>query len=238
MKKTSQTSLKRRKTTTIILDDESERLVTASSQAELLRWYYRLGHTSFAKLKLMAALDIFPRKLATVQPLKCAGCICGAMTNEPWRTNANPSKVKTVVVRGSSDCVSLDQLDSSTPGFVAQLKGIITKRRYTCVTVYVDHFSRLGYGHMQHQLTSKETVETIHGFEAFARSQGFTIKYYHADNGRFSDNAFMKDVREARPSQSITLCGANACIQNGTDEKIIQDLQEPIRKQLIHAKAR
>jgi hypothetical protein len=33
----------------IILDDDSERLAAVSPQAELLIWYYRLGHTSFAK---------------------------------------------------------------------------------------------------------------------------------------------------------------------------------------------
>jgi hypothetical protein len=64
-------------TPTIILDDKSERLAAAIPQAELLRWYYRLGHASFAKLKLMAALGIFPRKLATLQPPKCAGYIWG-----------------------------------------------------------------------------------------------------------------------------------------------------------------
>jgi hypothetical protein len=68
---------------------------------------------------------------------------------------------------------------------------------------------------MQQQLTSDETVEAKHAFEAFTRSQGVTIKHYHADNGRFADNAFIKDIREARPSQSLTYCGANAHFQNG-----------------------
>jgi hypothetical protein len=222
----------------IILDDDSERLAAANPQAELLRWHYRLGHMSFAKLKLMSALGILPRRLSSVHPPKCAGCIYGAMTKRPWRTKASPSQVKTVVVTGPGDCVSVDQLESSTPGFVAHLKGILTKRRYTCATVFVDHYSRLGYVHMQQQLTSDETVEAKHAFEAFSRSQGVTIKHYHADNGRFADNALLKDIKEARPSQSITYCGVNAHFQNGIAEKRIRDLQEPARKQLLHAKAR
>jgi hypothetical protein len=99
----------------IILDDDSEILAAASPQAELLRWHYRLGHTSFAKLKLMSALGILPKRLASVQPPKCAGCISGAMTKKPWITRSDPSKVKTVVVMGPGDCVSVDQLESSTP---------------------------------------------------------------------------------------------------------------------------
>jgi hypothetical protein len=91
---------------------------------------------------------------------------------------------------------------------------------------------------MQQQLTSDETVEAKHAFEVFSRSQGVTIKHYHADNGRFSDNAFLKDIKGAIPSQSITYCGVNAHFQNGIAEKRIRDLQEPARKQLLHAKAR
>jgi hypothetical protein len=67
---------------------------------------------------------------------------------------------------------------------------------------------------------------------------GVTIKHYHAYNGRFSDNAFLKDIREARPSQSITYCDVNAHFQNGIAEKRIRDLQKPARKQLLHANSR
>jgi hypothetical protein len=91
---------------------------------------------------------------------------------------------------------------------------------------------------MQQQPTSDDTVEANHAFEAFSRSQGVTIKHYHADNGRFADNDFLKDIREARTSQSITYCSVNAHFQNGIAEKRIRDLQEPARKQLLHAKAR
>jgi hypothetical protein len=99
----------------IILDDDSERLAAASPQAELLRWHYRLGHTYFDKLKLMSALGILPRRLSSVHPPKCAGCIFGATTKNPWRKKASLSQVKTVVVTGPGDCVSVDQLESSTP---------------------------------------------------------------------------------------------------------------------------
>jgi hypothetical protein len=204
---------------TIIMDEESDMLATTSPQAELLIWHYRLGHTSFAKLKLIAALGILPMRLAAVHPPKCAGRIFGAMTEKPWRTKSDPSKVKTVVVTGPGDRVSEEKLESRTPGFVAQLKDILTKRTYKCATVFVDHFSRLGHVHMQQQLTSDDTVDAKSAFEAFTRSQGVTIKHYHADNGRFYDYAFLKDVREARTIQSITFCGVYAHFQNGIAEK-------------------
>jgi hypothetical protein len=126
-------------------------------------------------LKLREALHIFSRKLATLHPTKCAGFIFGTM-----------------MVRGPGGCVSVDQLESNTPGVVAQLKGISTKIRCTCATVFVDHFLRLGYIHMQHKLTSNETLEATYDVEAFATYQGVPIKHYHADNRRFEDNTFVK----------------------------------------------
>jgi hypothetical protein len=79
-------------------------------------------------------------------------------------------------------------------------------------------------------------VEAKHAFEAFARSFGIRILHYHADNGRFADNLFLKDVETS--GQTISFCGVNAHFQNGIAEKMIRDLQESTRKQLLHAKSR
>ena len=132
--------------------------------------------------------------------------------------------------------MSVDQLESSTPGFIPQLKGKLTKQRYRAAMVFVDHFSGLSYIHMQWQLTSVETLEAKHAFEAFARRHYVKIKHYHADNGRFADNAFLEDI--TKKGQMISFCGVNAHFQNGIAEKRIRDLQEQARKQLLHAKAR
>jgi len=87
-------------------------------------------------------------------------------------------------------------MESTTPGFIGHLKGRLTRQRYTCATIYVDHASRLSFVYLQLALTSKETVKYKHAFEAYARKHNVTIKHYHADNGRFSDNAFMDDVNQ------------------------------------------
>ncbi len=41
-------------------------------------------------------------------------------------------------------------------GFIAQLKGTLTKKCYTAATVFVDHYSRLKYIHLMTKLTSEE----------------------------------------------------------------------------------
>jgi hypothetical protein len=219
-----------------VIEDDEGRLVGESSQADLLRWHYRLGHVSFAKIRLLALLGILPRKLAVVKPPKCAGCLYGSMTRRPWRTKSAQNKSKLRIVHLPGECISVDQLESQLPGFVTQLKGKLTRKRYKAATVFVDHASRLSYVHLQESLTSKETVEAKHAFKAFSRSFGIKIRHYHADNGRFADNAFLKDV--AISGQTISFCGVNAHFQNGIAEKMIRDLQESTRKQLLHAKAR
>ena len=58
-------------------------------------------------------------------------------------------------------------------------------------------------------------------------------EHYNVDNGRFADNAFIKDIQDHR--QSISYCGVNAHHQNGNTEKRIRDLQVQGRVMLIHA---
>ena len=221
---------------TNIIDDEDEPLAADTPQAELLRWHYRLGHLPFARLRILALLGTIPRRLTTVKAPKCAGCMYGAMTKRPWRTKGAQNKSKIRSVTNPGDCVSVDQLESPTQGFVAQLKGKLTKKRYGAATIFVDHASRLSYVHLQGRITSDETVQAKRAFEAYARSHGVNVKHYHADNGRFADNAFLKSVAES--GQTISFCGVNAHFQNGIAEKRIRDLSEQARKQLLHAKAR
>jgi len=62
------------------------------------------------------------------------------------------------------------------------------------------------------------------------------VLQYHADNGRFADTLFLRDIDEQR--QDISYCGVNAHFQNGVAEKRIRDLQDMTRTALLHASAR
>ena len=216
------------------IDDNNLRM--NDPQAELLWWHHRLGHAPFKTVRLLAAANILPRHLLNAKIPKCSACQYGAMTRHPWRGKAKPSKIKPTIIRGPGDCVSVDQIESSLPGFMAQLKGRLTKKRYNYATVFVDHYSRLKYVHLQGSITSEETLEAKIAFESYAKKHGVTVSHYHADNGRFADKLFLEHLGNS--NQSITYCGVNAHFQNGIAEKVIRDLQEQARKQLLHAKAR
>ena len=63
-----------------------------SNPMELLRWYYRLGHLSFAKIRYLAITGRLPLTLATMVPLKCAGCLYAAIIRVPWRIKGKKMK--------------------------------------------------------------------------------------------------------------------------------------------------
>ena len=73
--------------------------------------------------------------------------------------------MKSLLQPSQGECVSVDQMTSTKLGFVAQLKGKLTKK---CATIFVDHFSRLRYVHLQVDDSSIETVTAERAFEAFA----------------------------------------------------------------------
>jgi hypothetical protein len=117
------------------------------------------------------------------------------MTKVPWKGQETSSKV--FVATKAGHCVSVDQMILTQVGFIARLKGTLTKKRYTAAIVFVDHNSRLKYIPLMTKLTSKETIEAKQVFKHFAEQHGVRILHYHCDNGQFADEPF-KNSRSAK----------------------------------------
>ena len=145
------------------------------------------------------------------------GCMFGRATRKAWQSKSPPSKIGSKLVTEPGQCVSVDQLESPSPGLIAQLKGIPTIQRYNAATIFVDHYSQYTYMHLQRTLSSDDTVRAKRADERHCESQGVKVTHYHADNGRFADNLFLKDILEQK--QRVTYCGVNAHFQNGVAEK-------------------
>eukprot|EP00957_Ditylum_brightwellii_P068155 5173661-Ditylum_brightwellii.AAC.1 len=97
-------------------------MVALSDQAELVRWHYRLQHLSFRKLNMLAKVGLLPRRLGQVQPPSCVHCIYGSMTRRPWQgKQALTTCYKIKPAHRAGQCISVDQMESTVPGFVAQL---------------------------------------------------------------------------------------------------------------------
>ena len=120
---------------------EDQEPILLNPHDELLRWHYRLGHLPFDRIRQLALMGQLPKRLLTCKKPFCSACQYGKMTKRPWRVkgdNKNTSKMAT----WPGQIVSVDQLESNTPGLITQLKGKLTQQRYKYATVFVDQFSR------------------------------------------------------------------------------------------------
>jgi hypothetical protein len=188
-----------------------------------------------AKLKQLALNGEIPKKLAKVKPPKCAGCLFGTITMIPWRGRETKASHEVFVATKPGQCVSVEQMTSTEVRFYAQMKGKLTKKRYRCATIFVDHYSRLHFVHLHINNSSVKTVAAKRAFESFAGKNGVKNQHYHCDNGQFSDNAFKQACQEQH--QQLTFCGVNAHFQNGIAKQAICDLLESGCKQLLHSRA-
>ena len=128
-------------------------------------------------------------------------CQYGKLTKRPWRVKGDDKKAKKIA-SWSGQIVSVDQLESNTPGFIAQLKGKLTQQQYNYATVFLDQFSCYTIVYLQRRITSKETVKAKLAFESVAEQRGVKILNYHADNDNLPTTP---SLRTTSPS-SIACC--------------------------------
>ena len=103
-----------------MIRDGNDTLTASTDEGELLRWHYRLGHLAWRKLKLLALLGIIPRRLALLRSPPCPCCIAASMARLPTRTKGKSAIRNIHPATRSGQYVSVDQMECSTPGFVAQ----------------------------------------------------------------------------------------------------------------------
>jgi hypothetical protein len=140
----------------------------------------------------------------------------GTLTRRAWRTKEKMHYIAPEAFQPRQH-VSVDQLESPVPGFVGQLKGKSTLARYKYATIFVDTYSSCSYVHLQQTFNAEETIEAKKHFENFARSHSVNVLHYHADHGRFVENAWQQHVQLS--SQTMTFSGVGAHHQNGIAEK-------------------
>ena len=160
-----------------VTPDEEDRTPQDISVA-FLPWHQRLGHISPKKIKIMAECDILPKRLATCCVPMCTTCMFGKAMKKPWRAKTPQNRDQpSHTITKPGDCVSVDQLESSTLGLIGQLRGIPTIKRYKVATVFIGHYSGLGYMHLQKSTTAIETVEAKDALERYAASHGVYIHH-------------------------------------------------------------
>ena len=137
---------------------KDEETTSLSPRGELLRWHIRLGHLSFSKMINLMELGILPHKLLKIRPPMCACCKIGAMTKQ--RRRVKGGKYKNMrKANAPGECVSMDQIESRIPGFIGVLRDFINKKRNTCATIFVDHYSGFTYVKLQTSTNMDERLK-------------------------------------------------------------------------------
>ena len=133
----------------------------------------------------MATHGILPKRLEDYTFPICAAWLYGKEIKRPRNTKTTISINESTPVASVGDCVSVDVLVSITPGLIVQMSGFITRQSYQYACMFVDHNYDFTYVHILKSHTGYEAVESNESFEVYAKSNGFDIIHYHADNGIF-----------------------------------------------------
>jgi hypothetical protein len=118
----------------------------------------------------MAKQNMLPKRITKIlndmdklhtKPPMCNDC-CGARaTRRFWRSKGvkhNQRHLKKATHPG--EVISVDQLESSIPGFIGQMTGKLTRQRIVASTVFIDHASDFSYVYHQTSMTSEKTLKS------------------------------------------------------------------------------
>jgi hypothetical protein len=155
----------------------------------------------------------------------------GKSVCHPWQTKAQSTGASRLCTF-SGQCVSVDHLESLTPGLFPQLKGLLMTKRYKVATVFIDHYTCFSYIHLQSKLSSEDTLQAKEAFEWYCESCGVKVVHYRAGNGRFVDKLILEDIK--LHNQRVTYCGVNAHFQYSVAEKRVQELQDLTCMAMLH----
>ena len=193
--------------------------------------------------------DFIPRE-ASISHVKCAACLASkAHVHGPaTRPKLSSPELKAIYdkffrgLRGErmvlkagdlspGDYISADHFHSPVHGRLPNSYGS-EKLGYTCGTLFADHSSGHLFVYPQFSTDAPETIDSKHHLEKLARTDGFSIKRYHSDNGTFASTAFKSDC-DAQ-SQKYDFSAPHAKFQNGVAERNIKTAVQWARANLLH----
>jgi len=168
--------------------------------------------------------------LATCPKQICASCQYGKAHRTPLPNPGTPLDAEHLK---PADCISVDQIESNTPGLVLTARGTPTNCRYQAATLFCDHASCFIHLTCHFSIGPIEALIAKRAFEKEAALANVPIHKYEADNGIFNSTAWRSSCDV--PDQHNEYCSVNAQHQNGIAEWQICTVLERARTMLIHA---
>ena len=146
-------------------------------EREYMQLHQSLGHIHLERMQLMVQQGTIPKRFQRCRLPFCASCAFGKSTRKPWRSHSSPNSDESHKPRKPGECVSVNQLISPTPGFIAQMSGTLTTQRYKCATIFVDQYSGFSYVWVQRTTSVQDTLKAKRAFENYASTNGIHIQH-------------------------------------------------------------
>ena len=200
-------------------------------QEEFLFLHCERNHVNFCLMQDWAKRGIIAKKFAKCEPPRCKACLFA----KAQRRAAGKSQIDARTCDKPGAGVSVDEMDGGAPGLMPTSRGKPTKRCYKYCSIWVDHFSRFVYGHMQEEKSTKQAIEGKNAFEQFSRKFDVNIRHIHADNGVFANASFIQDCDTKHQTHSFS--GVGAHWMNAISERYIGVISTMARTLLLHAKS-
>jgi hypothetical protein len=161
-------------TTAALLSSEdlhTDTINLSAPQRKLLLHHYQLGHLHMARIQSLAREGLLcPNNadIASCDALLCKACIHGKQHRCPISSASTGPLDSNHLKPG--DCVSCDQLESTSPGLIPVYKGTPTNSSYHAGTLFIDHASCYLYFTPHISTGAIEAVQAKQDFKFHASS--------------------------------------------------------------------
>ena len=228
-----------------LTDEKNSNL--SRGQKQLLKYHHKLIHCAFKTIRHIGKLGwLGTRGLALGNPKDdppmCGTCNFGKQKRTPTcttRTIPLPTQ-ESAISRNKlepGDLFSMDHMVIRAPGRTWTSRGHDSEdRMFKAATVFVDSASKRVRIKFQRGLSALETIQSKMEVEKEALTAGRVIKSYRTDNGTFTAQAMMENIKDN--DQTISFSGAGAQHQNAVAESAIRTLGNDTRTVMLHAALR
>ena len=171
-----------------------------------------MNHASHDNIISLAREGKIDRRILKVKKAPtCPSCLFGRVYKRLWRTTKKYSHISKEGLNPGEE-VSIDQVVMSHPGMVPQSHRKLTTRKYVSSQICTDHHIKAKHVFYMQDFTTTEIIEGKREYKRFIERHRRSVKKYRADNGRYTDEEFLNEVKNKK--QNIEFCAVGAHHQN------------------------
>jgi hypothetical protein len=139
----------------------------SKSQKLLLKWHQRLSHMHFSQIQELAQQGWLPKTLLGCDPPLCKSCQHGKAHRRPVASTSKSQPIDANDLH-PGDCVSVDQIESSEPGYVDIYSGKPTAAKDHAASLYPDHASQFMFLKCHYSTGGAEAIQGKRCFDQLA----------------------------------------------------------------------